>query len=385
MAWLRILLVQAAPYAQGLLLVTAESMGWLGEWAVTLNCRDGRRILNLDIIFIFGGGTMLKKFLGAAALMLGAGLAAAQSPAPLEVIVFPGGANWPIWIAQEKGFFAQNAVAVKLTPTPNSVFLVRGLMEGKFDLAMATFDNVVAYQESQGEADLTAPPDLFGFMGGLAGALRFVARPEIKSYADLKGKTLGVDAATTGYAFLMYKLLQLNGLTPADYVLERVGGTAFRVQALMAGKIAATMVNSPLEVLPESRGYVRLGDTTRSFGPYQAISGVARRSWAAQNADRLVAFIRSYVAAVDWLYQPENRAEALDIYQKYVKNTEREIAAKAYDVMLSGNEGFQRKAKLDVEGIRTILRIRSEFARPPKQLVDPIKYIDESYYERALR
>jgi hypothetical protein len=41
---------------------------------------------------------------------------------PLELITFPGGFNWPVWVAQDKGLFAKNGVAVKVTPTPNSVF-----------------------------------------------------------------------------------------------------------------------------------------------------------------------------------------------------------------------------------------------------------------------
>lgn len=321
-------------------------------------------------------------FLG---FMLAAGAALAQAPRPLEVIVFPGGWNWPIWIAQEKGFLAKNNLVLNVTPTPNSVFLIRGLMEGKFDIAITTFDNVVGYQEGQGEVALDTPPDLFGFMGGSSGALRLVAQPGIRSYGDLRGKPLGVDAATTGFAFLMYKLLQQNGIGPSDYTLDRVGGTAARVQALLEGKIAATMIGSPLEIVPESKGYVRLGDVTQSFGPYQSYSGVARRSWAAQNPDRLIAFIRSYVAAVDWIYQPANRAEALDIYQKNVKDTPRAIAEKAYEFLVNGKEGFQRKAKVDLDGIRTILKLRSEFAKPQKPLSDPAKYIDESYYGQALR
>jgi ABC-type nitrate/sulfonate/bicarbonate transport system substrate-binding protein len=311
--------------------------------------------------------------------------ALAQAPRSLEVIVFAGGSNWPIWVAQEKGLFAANGLAVKLTPTPNSVFLVTALMEGKFDIAMSTFDNVVAYQEGQGEAALPSPPDLFSFMGGLSGALRFMVAPDIKSYADLKGKTLGVDAATTGYAFIMYKLLQMNGLGADDYKLEKAGGTAFRVQAMLQGKVAGTMVNSPLDIGPEAQGYRRIGDTTESFGAYQAISGVARRAWAEKNGDRLVSYIRAYVAAVDWLYDPANRGEALTIYQKYVPNTPLELAGKAYSVMLSGNQGFQPRAKLDVDGVRTVLKVRSEFALPKKPLADPFRYFDESYYQRALQ
>jgi ABC-type nitrate/sulfonate/bicarbonate transport system substrate-binding protein len=41
----------------------------------------------------------------------------AQMPQPISVIVFPGGFNWPIWVAQQKGYFAQNGIEVKLTNT----------------------------------------------------------------------------------------------------------------------------------------------------------------------------------------------------------------------------------------------------------------------------
>src|SRR5882672_1939435 len=197
---------------------------------------------------------MLKKIVIAAVLLAAAGAATAQAPKPLEVIAFGGGGNWPVWIAEEKGFLAQNGIAVKLSFTPDSVTQIRGLMEGKYDFGTTAYDNVVAYQEGQGETELSTQPDLFAFMGGYSGSLRFVTQPDIKTYADLKGKTLGVDAATTGFAFILYKLAALNGLSSADYKVERLGGTPARVQAMMEGRIAGTMITSPSEILPESKG-----------------------------------------------------------------------------------------------------------------------------------
>jgi hypothetical protein len=84
----------------------------------------------------------------------------AQTLQPISVIVFPGGFNWPIWVAQQKGYFAQNGIEVKLTNTPNSVFQLTGLIEGRFDIAMTAIDNVVAYMEGQGEADVKRQPDI---------------------------------------------------------------------------------------------------------------------------------------------------------------------------------------------------------------------------------
>lgn len=328
---------------------------------------------------------MTKKIAAAAALLVIAGTAFAQGPRTLELIAFGGGGNWPVWAAEDKGLFAKNGIAVKLSFTPNSVEQIRNLMSGKYDLGTTAYDNVVAYQEGQGETELPVQPDLFAFMGGYSGSLRFVTQPDIKTYAALKGKTVGVDAATTGFAFILYKLAAMNGLSMSDYRIEKLGGTPARVQALMEGKIAGTMISSPSELLPESKGYTRLGDTTTTFGPYQASIGVARRAWAQKNGDRLVAFIRSYVAAMDWLQDPANKDEAISIYAKHIPAAPRPAAQKAYETMFSAKEGFQKKAKIDLEGCRTVLKLRSEFAKPPKNLTDPAKYIDESYYARAIR
>jgi len=187
-----------------------------------------------------------RKIALAAALLVAAGAAPAQGPKPLEVIAFGGGGNWPVWIAQEKGLFAQNGIAVKLVFTPDSVTQIRGLMEGKYDFGTTAYDNVVAYQEGQGETELSTQPDLFAFMGGISGMLRFVTQPDIKTYAALKGTTVGVDAATTGFAFILYKLAAMNGLSANDYKVDRLGGTPARVKALMEGKIAGTMISFPV-------------------------------------------------------------------------------------------------------------------------------------------
>ena len=59
-----------------------------------------------------------------------------------------------------------------------------------------------------------------------------------------------------------------------------------------------------------------------------------------------------------------------------------DLAARTYDVLL-GPGGFTRSAAIDLEGVRTVLALRSQYARPPKALTDPARYVDLTYYERA--
>ena len=124
----------------------------------------------------------------------------------------------------------------------------------------------------------------------------------------MKGQVLGVDALTTGYSLLMYRLLEHNGLPQGSYKLERLGGTTPRVQALTQGKIAGTMVSSPQEILPEQNGFKRLGDIQADA---RQLSGALRRRppllGRARIADELERYIRAYVAANDWLADPANR------------------------------------------------------------------------------
>ena len=86
---------------------------------------------------------------------------------------------------------------------------------------MTAVDNIVAYVEGQGEAPIGAQPEFFAFMGSDSGFLSFVAQRGVKSWRDLKGKTLSVDARTTGYAFVLFEMLRRNGLADGDYKSSR--------------------------------------------------------------------------------------------------------------------------------------------------------------------
>ena len=315
------------------------------------------------------------------ACCLGAG-AAAQAPEQLRVITFDGGWNLPLWAAQRQGFFEANGVSVVQAYTPSSAFLVASLLEAKFDIALALIDNLVAYQEGQGEARIADGPDLFAFMGGDGGFLSVVAGPGIRDFADLKGKTLSVDAMTTGAAFVLREIIARHGIAETEVTYVRAGGTANRYRDLLAGKHDATLLRTPFELLAKKQGLHQLANA-ETLGAYQGTSGIARRSWAVGHEAALTGFIRAYRSAVDWLYDRSNRdiAEALLVANS--RDMTPALARQAYDLLLGNRGGIARDLAVDLAGVRTVLELRSKYGTPKKALSDPAKYLDLTYYDKA--
>lgn len=303
----------------------------------------------------------------------------------LEVIVFPGPFNWPIFVAQEKGFFARNGLTVNITPTPDSRFQMVGLIDGKFDIAMTAVDNVVAYSEGQGAAPTQNEPDIFSFMGLDNGFLNLVSIPEVTRYAELRGKRIGVDALTTGYAFVLRKLLELGGLKTSDFEFVQAGGVLNRFQSLMNKEFAATLLTSPLDTAAESRGFNRIAKASEVLGAYQGAVGAARRKWASENRAQLVGYIRSYRTAIAWLCEATNKQEAIAILKKSATDVTDTVAEASYAKVLDPHSGLIRDLSIDVEGVRAVLALRTEYGEPRKILANPLKYYDTRYLDELAR
>src|SRR5436309_2256177 len=144
----------------------------------------------------------------ATALLLSAG---ASAQTTLGMTSFGGITNLPFWVAQDKGYFKGQGLTVNFSQTTSSTQQMRDMMADKYQIASTSLDNVIAY--SEGQSDVPIPGyDVVAFLGGSAGQNQVVTRPEIKSYQDIKGHAVVVDAKGSGFAFVLYQLLENNGL-----------------------------------------------------------------------------------------------------------------------------------------------------------------------------
>jgi ABC-type nitrate/sulfonate/bicarbonate transport system substrate-binding protein len=334
--------------------------------------------------------TALATLVGLGLLLVALGPAAAEPapapappPRPIRVVAFEGGHNLAIWAAQRQGFFEDHGVRVILSFTPSSTAAVAGMFEDRFDIAALAIDNVIAYQEGQGEAKIPDHPDLFAFLAVDDGLLSLCTAPAVKQMSDLKGKTLSVDAMTTGFAFVLRELILRAGLRESDVHVVSAGGTGNRYRELIAGKHDGTLLRTPFELLVKDRGFHLLA-TAEGLGPYLGTVAAARRSWAHANEAALIGFIRGYRAGLAWVADPKNREVAEAILVANARDMTPALAKRSYDVLLAPHDGLSRDGALDPARIRTVLALRSKFAQPPKTLDDPGKYIDPSYRDKAL-
>jgi ABC-type nitrate/sulfonate/bicarbonate transport system substrate-binding protein len=301
----------------------------------------------------------------------------------LTVNVFPGGFNWGLYVAHDRGLFEKHGIRVTVQATPSSVAQMTGLAEGKFDIAMTAVDNIVAYAEGQGEAPIGPQPEFFAFMGSDTGFLSLVTAPDVKTVADLKGRTLSVDALTTGYAFVLFDILRRGGLGDGDYRVAKVGGMVQRFNALHERKQDGTMLSTPYNILAKAEGFTQLAQATKVIGHYQGNVAAARRSWAAANKDKVAAYIRGYVEAIDWLYERANRDEAVRILRRNLPQMSQDLAERSYDELLDPQDGFFRQGRIDMDGLKTVLELRSRYGKPAKALDDPMKYYDPAFHAAA--
>jgi ABC-type nitrate/sulfonate/bicarbonate transport system substrate-binding protein len=307
----------------------------------------------------------------------------AQELKSVRLITFHAPFTWPIWVAQSKGFFVKQGIDLHYAPTPDSTVLFLGLIEGRFDVAMAAMDNLVAWREGQAEVAGDGS-DLFAIMGGSSGLQRLVTVPEVKSFAELKGKTLSVDTLNSGFALILREILERGGLKEGDYHFARVGAGSRRFEALVEKQHAGTLVTAPQDVFLKARGYNVLASAVDALGAYQGNVGISRRAWAQSNRDTLVGYIAAVISGVEWLYDPGNKEEALAIFVANQKMATPQVAQSAYATLLDPKEGFARQGKVDIEGVRTVLWLRSKYGIPPKKLGDPENYYDPDYYTKAL-
>jgi ABC-type nitrate/sulfonate/bicarbonate transport system substrate-binding protein len=148
------------------------------------------------------------------------------------------------YMAKRKGFWEKRGLEVEIIELKGSKDVMRAVLAGEADSADPTPGDALPAIEKG--ADIK-------FVGsGIEGyPYAMYVRPEIKSWADLAGKTFGVSAPGSAPHIFALAMLEANKVPIDNIQIASTGGTTSRIKALSAGKLDATAASTEFVPLAE--------------------------------------------------------------------------------------------------------------------------------------
>jgi ABC-type nitrate/sulfonate/bicarbonate transport system substrate-binding protein len=296
-----------------------------------------------------------------------------------EKIKFPVGVGTKtvgtniFWLAAKKGFFDEVGLEVQPILLRGGPITMQALVSESLYLALGSADAVIAAAASG--ADLLG---VGGVVNGLTQSI--VAGKNYKTFKDLRGTTVGVQALTSGASNVLQRIFKQNGLNyPADYKLLAVGGGSFNLAALTSGQIGATYLVVPLDHAAEQQGFNLLGYFKDYFPNFQLSLLTVKRGWAEKNRALLVRYLKATVRTHRWLYA--NKEAAIDFLAKEIP-LKPELARRGWEYY-TANRIWHPNAEIGLEGLKFTMQIYAEQIKGAAP--DPLKYIDQSYLQQAIK
>jgi ABC-type nitrate/sulfonate/bicarbonate transport system substrate-binding protein len=278
-------------------------------------------------------------------------LAAPPAQAAEKVVMgIVGGLNafvWPAVIAQAKGFYAQHNVAPDIIFIPSSPAMLQQVAAGSLDVANS--------------AGLVDPIRLVARNAGIAiGRVELHVSPyvlmskaQFPKIGDLKGKTIAIGSRNDITFVLIEKMLAPSKLTTEDVDLMYSGSTVSRYAALKTGAFDATLLAPPLNYVAEGEGFKQLGIAGDFAKDLPFTGSIINRAWADAHPQAAKDFFATKDQAVEWLYDPKNRDEAIKLLVDASKGT-LDDATRSYDFLVGGDY-FDRSRGVSRKGVAALI------------------------------
>jgi NitT/TauT family transport system substrate-binding protein len=253
---------------------------------------------------------------------------AARAAQPFEVgtVGAPSALLWPVYIGNTKGIFAADDMKVDIVFVPSSAAVQQQLAGGSLNVGIngGLVDPIRAVNQGA--------PVAIVRIEGQAPPYALLAKPAIKSIADLKGKTISVGGAKDITRTYLERMLAPSGIKPGEYDLVFAGATSARFAALQSGSADAAILFPPITFHAEAAGFNSLGIVVDYAKNLPFMGMTVNKPWVAApgNKRRLEKFLAGFTKSVAWFYDDKNRDEAIKILAAETRGEPDDIV-KTYD------------------------------------------------------
>lgn len=327
--------------------------------------------------------TLCKLFLSVTVILLwSASSAHAQATAKRVTIKYalplPEAEFLPLYAGRDKGIFQRENLDFDVYTLSTGDKITTALIGGSVDIASYTPDPFMRAMEKG------APIKIFMGHSNVPVYSLVVSR-DITSYADLKGKRIGVSNLKASDAYIVRKMMAGKGLQERDYVLIQAGSSGERAAALRAGSVTGTLIIPPFDQRVVDEGYKRLDVTSNVIERYTWLSHAVKEDWAKANRPTMLAFIRGWVRANRWVYDPKNKGESIKLLERELK-LENRYARPLYEMYFeSKNLILAKDGEVDMAGLQAVIDAMAEQGDLKPPLPRPDKYVDLSYWQEAIK
>jgi ABC-type nitrate/sulfonate/bicarbonate transport system substrate-binding protein len=287
--------------------------------------------------------------------------------------------SWPLYVAEQKKMFEKNGIQVEVIIIRGATNVVRAVLSETIPIGRINPDYVIGAAEKGAKVKIIAanmekiPYDIY-------------ARPEIKTGAELKGKTLGVSTLTGGTTLMVHEVLEkAYKLKENDYKLLVVGTSPERYAALKGGSVHASFMGPPFTFRAAKDGFRKLANFHEYLGPILFTTDFAHTNYLKSNRKEVVRYLKSMIEATRWLYDPKNREEAISIHMKVLKST-RESADEDYKYLVQDFQPFPRDGLVSKVSFDKTMELRAKEGTYQGKKIPPASdFVDNSYIEEALK
>jgi ABC-type nitrate/sulfonate/bicarbonate transport system substrate-binding protein len=301
--------------------------------------------------------------------------AAAAQRIPLSVgFVSLNALAWAFYAAEALGSFEQEGLALDTSVLGSAPQVTTAVVSGSVDVGNAAMDVHIRAVERGA--------DLVWFMTELGVPIyALLGRPNVGSYADLRGQTIIVDSPNGITSWLTRRMLATAGLGPDDYNYIYAGATSDRFAALTAGGVAAAILIQPFDFAAERQGYRRLGNSNDVVRSYEFVGYTTRRDWLNRNEDAAARLIRAYLAGQRWLYDTTNKERAIQVLSDKTRLSPEDARA-TYELYVERERPFPPGGRINPAGVQAVLDALVELGELTPPTPPPSKYVEPGYVER---
>ncbi len=284
----------------------------------------------------------------------------------------------PVLVAERQGFFAREGLNFALIPIADAggEKMIAALDDGSVDVGhIATAFLIQAVVKG---ADAVAIAAEFNNP-----IYSLVARRDITSFADLKGKLLGFAAETGTITISIRKLMALHGIQAGDFRVKVIEGTPTRYNCLIQGECDAVPLGQPQDFFALRRGYNLLGLSIEAVPNFLYTVTAARRSWAETHKDAVVRYVRALAAAFKFIRDPAKRDDVVRTIVDTTGSSE-DSARQTLALYFEPERGVLPKAgEIDLKGLAQVIAFMGEAGTIKSPLPASERFVDLQYLRAA--